>query len=394
MQRLFGKFGHAGLPGQRVSFDPVFEWIFLLPPVYLEDCPVKTRFSAPFYTFFIQGCFHFSFSRLKNHKIILTFQFPYSFIQSFIHSKLFQDSLFIGGKHFTLDHAVVMGVLNITPDSFSDGGRFGEKLKSTGQKEKASVFEYDLDLVVEVARAMVKEGAEILDVGGESSGPGSVSVPAEEERNRVIPVIKRLECDIPEVNSGGVLISVDTCKTEVARSAIEAGASMVNDVTALRGGGEEMACLLAEKRVPVVLMYSKDPSARTTREPVDYTDVVDHILHFFEDRIAFAKAYGIVDEQIILDPGMGAFVSGKAEYSLKVLRYLFEFKRLGYPVLVGPSRKGFIGEASGGLPVSDRLEGSLACVAVCVMNGVRIIRVHDVKESVRVVRMVEAIVRS
>lgn len=293
---------------------------------------------------------------------------------------------------------LIMGILNVTPDSFSDGGKF-----------------VDVDLAVARALQMAKEGAEIIDIGGESSGPGSKDVSPEVELARVIPVVKKLIPILKERGLRGeigavggmagvsqqVFLSVDTYKAEVARQAIEAGADMINDVTALRGdfnpaGDSKMAAVLAKySNVPVVIMYSKDPTARTTRENVQYDDVIATVRKFLEERIKVGIAAGIARERFIIDPGMGAFVSMEPKYSLEILRRLREFgvasdlKNL--LILIGASRKGFIGDVFGGLPVAERLEGSLACAAIAAMNGASILRVHDVKETRRVIDMINAI---
>lgn len=268
---------------------------------------------------------------------------------------------------------LIMGVLNVTPDSFSDGGRF----KSPGDAIKA-------------AMKMVKEGADIIDVGGESTGPNSNDVSLEEELRRVIPVIKGLR------KKTKAWISIDTWKAEVARAAIEAGADMVNDVTALRGD-TLMAKTVAELKVPVVLMYSKDAGPRTSLEKKVYANVVGTIIAFLKQRLDYAKKSGIALDKCVIDPGMGAFLSSDAKYSLQVLKNLEKFKVLGRPLFVGASRKSFIGKVldlPGHSPAKDRLEGSLACAAVAVMNGANIIRVHDIKETRRVVNMVFAVMKA
>lgn len=243
-----------------------------------------------------------------------------------------------------------MGILNVTPDSFFDGNIFLQKKNALRH-----------------AGRMVKEGADIIDIGGESSGPGSENVSVEEELRRVIPVVKAVRKKFPELQ-----ISVDTYKAEVARRAIAAGATMINDVTALRGDAQ-MARVIAESGVPVVLMYSKDPTARTTRAKKRYKDVVKTIKDFLRARIAYAKFQGIRDSQIIIDPGMGVFVSGYPKYSFEILARLKEFQPLGYPILVGASRKGFLGGA-----LKDRLGASVVAHITAVQNGANIIRVHDV----------------
>lgn len=245
----------------------------------------------------------------------------------------------------------IMGILNVTPDSFSDGGQF-----------------FSVDAAAARALLMVREGADIIDVGGESSGPGSSDVSEEEELRRVIPVISLLRKSQP-----ALFISIDTYKAEVARLAIAAGASMVNDVTALRGD-PQMAHVIAQTGVPVVLMYSKDKTARTTRLKKCYRDVVKTVRGFLEERVTCALRAGIKREQIILDPGMGAFVSGEPRYSFEILERLEELKELGFPILVGVSRKSFLGGA-----VNERLAATLKANALAIKNGADILRVHDVK---------------
>lgn len=247
----------------------------------------------------------------------------------------------------------IMGILNVTPDSFSDGGKFVDLKKAIAQAKK-----------------MVEEGADIIDVGGESSGPGSVGVPLNEELKRVIPVIKAIK----NARWGRkIIVSVDTYKSEVARQAILAGAGMVNDVTALRGD-PKMAEVVAKSGVAVVLMYSKDKTARTTRSKKRYKDVVATVAEFLKKRAKFAMSRGIAGSRIVLDPGMGAFVSSEPKYSYEILRGLGEIKRLGYPVLVGTSRKSFLPG-----PISERLGPTVISSLVAIENGADMIRVHDVE---------------
>ena len=245
------------------------------------------------------------------------------------------------GRELVLEQAVVMGVLNVTPDSFSDGGRF-----------------CSADKAVSCAKEMFSDGAAIIDIGGESTGPGSQDVSLDEELARVIPVITAVRKELPDV-----FISIDTCKFAVAQKAIEAGADMINDVTA---GRNDMQIL--DMNVPIVLMYSKDDTPRTTKENVQYDDVMRTIVTFLEGRIAVAKS-----KQIIVDPGMGAFVSGDPKYSFEILKKLAELKSLGLPILVGASRKSFLGGE-----VSDRLESSTSAAVLAVNNGAKIIRAHNV----------------
>lgn len=263
------------------------------------------------------------------------------------------------GLTLDFDRPRIMGVLNVTPDSFSDGGEF-----------------IDPNKAVLRALQMMKESADILDIGGESTGPGSRDVSVDEEWVRVMPVLRSLTAH-SDFLQGLPWVSLDTYKAEVARRALNFGIHMVNDVTALRGD-PDMARFIAETGLAVVLMYSKDPTARTTLEEVHYEDVVQHIMDFFQERLEYAFSQGIRREQIILDPGMGAFLSADPRYSIDVLKRLNEFHSLGFPLLVGASRKGFIGKILGGVGHSDRLEGSLACAAQAVSQGVHILRVHDV----------------
>ncbi|MGQ9582947.1 MAG: dihydropteroate synthase [Thermoplasmatota archaeon] len=259
----------------------------------------------------------------------------------------------------------IMGVLNVTPDSFSDGGRF-----------------LDPERAVERGVRMAEEGADIIDVGGESTRPGAPPVPASVEMRRVLPVVRALAQKVR------VPISVDTVKPEVARAALEAGAGMINDVSGLRR--REMAALAASSGAPVVLMHMRGTPRTMQLDPV-YGDVVGEIHRFFRRRMELAAGEGIDTERVILDPGIGF---GKTvEHNLELLARLGEFRGLGRPLLVGVSRKSFLGKLLD-LPVGERLEGSLAAAVAAVLNGATIIRAHDVRESVRAVRVADAILRA
>jgi dihydropteroate synthase len=273
------------------------------------------------------------------------------------------------GKRLSLEKPLIVGILNVTPDSFSDGGRFHSR-------EEA----------VERALEMVRQGADIIDIGGESTGPGSKDVSLDEELSRVMPVIQALR------KQTEAWISVDTYKAVVASRALDAGADMINDVTALRGD-PEMTQILKGYDVPVVLMYAKDPTPRTTREAVAYDDVVATVKKFLQERMAFAEQAGIARKRLVLDPGMGAFISTDPKYSLQLLSRLEQLLELGQALVVGPSRKSFIGQVLD-VPLNRRLEGSLAACAVAVMKGASILRVHDVQETRRTVDMVRAIMTS
>jgi len=246
-----------------------------------------------------------------------------------------------------------VGIINVTPDSFSDGGRF---LEQGGSGD-----------FLNVAREMILDGASVLDVGGESTGPGSLDVPVEEELRRVIPVILRLRAEFPNI-----LISIDTWKSEVASHAILAGANMINDVTAGRGDAK-MFEVVARAGVPIVLMYSKQNSPRTNREIVEYEDVMLTIKNFLKERISCARTAGI--EKIIVDPGMGAFVSGDGKYSFEIIDRILELRELDCPILVGTSRKGFLGAT-----VEER--EAMTLWSTTVLRGkVDYLRVHDVYEN-------------
>ncbi|HVE75522.1 MAG TPA: dihydropteroate synthase [Actinomycetota bacterium] len=260
------------------------------------------------------------------------------------------------------DRVHVMGVVNVTPDSFSDGGRF-------------------LDHSAAIAHAMtlVDDGADIVDIGGESTRPGAESVTAEEELARVLPVIK-------QVASEGAAVSVDTTKAEVAAAALDAGAAIVNDVSAFRFD-PKIAAVAAEAKAGVVLMHMKG-EPRTMQKDPHYDDVVAEVRKELLDQADKALASGIGREAIALDPGFGF---GKTrEHNLQLLRWNTTLVDDGYPVVVGPSRKSFIGLTLD-LPVEERVEGTAAVVAWLVATGAHVVRVHDVKEMVRVVRMTEAI---
>ena len=268
-----------------------------------------------------------------------------------------------GGGRLPTSRPHIMGVLNVTPDSFSDGGKHAAP-------EEAIAHGIN----------MIQEGAEIIDVGGESTRPFSRSVTEEVELRRIMPVIKGL-MKVMEEKALKALISVDTRKPAVAKRALEAGAEMLNDINALRSEG--MAEVVADYKVPVVLMHMKGTPKNMQVDPI-YDDVVGEILAFLRERIEFALESGIKQERIIVDPGIGF---GKTtEHNLIIMNRLREFTSLGQPVLVGPSNKSFIGNILN-LPVEDRLEGTLATVALSVWNDASIIRAHDVKAVKRAVDM-------
>jgi len=267
----------------------------------------------------------------------------------------------------------IMGILNVTPDSFSDGGEF-----------------FSVERAVNHAIEMEKEGADIIDIGGESTRPGAANVHMNVEKNRVLPVIEQL------VGKLHIPISIDTYKAEVAEKALDIGASMVNDVTALKGD-KNLSDILIEYDVPVCLMHMKG-NPRDMQVNPEYDDVVREIYEFLKERTEYALFCGIKKGNIIVDPGIGfGKRTGRGiEDNCIILKRLSELKALGYPILVGTSRKTFIGNVCGGnkpLPVNERLEGSLAAACVAILNGADIIRVHDVKETRRCVDLIDRVIR-
>ena len=268
-------------------------------------------------------------------------------------------------RQMILSRAHIMGVVNVTPDSFSDGGKF-----------------YEQDIAIKHALRLAEEGADIIDVGGESSRPGSSSVPADEEWRRVEPVIKALEreTDVP--------ISIDTMKPEVAWKAIEAGAIMVNDVSGLRN--KEMVELVAREHVAVTIMHMLGEPKTMQENPV-YRDVVKEVREYLRGQMQVAMDAGIAKDSIVIDPGIGF---GKTvEHNLELINHVSDFTELGRPVLIGASRKSFIG-AIARADVTDRLEGSLAAAVMAVVRGARILRVHDVKQTLRALKVAEAILKA
>jgi len=267
-----------------------------------------------------------------------------------------------GGRALDLSRTAVMGILNITPDSFSDGGVFMEPRKA-----------------IDHAAAMAEQGADIIDIGGESTRPGAEAVGIQQELDRVLPVLEALSpnLDIP--------ISIDTSKPEVMRAARAAGAGFINDVYALREDGALDAA--ADAGLPVCLMHMQG-EPRTMQQHPRYGDVVVEVREFLQQRIQAATKAGISRDKIIVDPGFGF---GKTlEHNLELLRNLSSFKSLGVPMLAGLSRKSMIGMALG-LPVEQRLNASIALVLIAVGPGARIVRVHDVRETVEALRMYEKV---
>ena len=249
-----------------------------------------------------------------------------------------------------------MGILNITPDSFSDGGKY-----------------YNLDNAVEYALELVKQGADIIDVGGESTRPGAKAISLDDEINRVVPVIK----SIRSVSS--IPISIDTYKSEVAQIALDSGANIINDISGLKFDSK-MIDVVKEHNVPIVIMHIKGTPLNMQINPY-YDNIIDEIKSYFEKRINLCLDYGIPKTHIILDPGIG--FGKQLNDNFTIIKELNTFIELGYPILIGPSRKSFIGLTLD-LPVNDRLEGTAAAITASIMNGAHIVRVHDVLEMKRV----------
>jgi len=259
---------------------------------------------------------------------------------------------------------LVMGIVNVTPDSFSDGGKF-----------------FSPEVAISHASKLITQGADIIDIGGESTRPGAEQVSESEELKRVIPVIEKIRTDNPTI-----LISIDTTKASVAKHAVEAGADIINDVSGL-SFDNNMIGIVESFNIPVVIMHMKGNPQNMQLNP-KYKDIVNEILDFFKMKINIAIQSGINRSMIILDPGIGF---GKTvEHNFELLSRLNEFNVLELPIMIGPSRKSFIGITLD-LPPEDRVEGTAAAVSAGVMNGASIVRVHDVKSMKRVVRIIEKV---
>lgn len=256
---------------------------------------------------------------------------------------------------------LVMGILNVTPDSFSDGGKYNNSQKAIDRASK-----------------MEDEGADIIDIGGESTRPGAEQVDIEEELNRVIPVIEGVR------QNSNIIISIDTYKSVVADKAISAGANIINDVSGLRFDNN-MAHIASEAKVPIIVMHMLG-NPQNMQDVPSYSNLMEELITFFKERVEVLISNGINTKNIILDPGIGF---GKTvEHNFTIIRELNRIVDLGFPVLIGPSRKSFIGNTLN-LPPEDRIEGTAAAVTAAIMNGSRIVRVHDVKEMLRVVKVTE-----
>jgi dihydropteroate synthase len=287
----------------------------------------------------------------------------------------------------------VMGILNVTLDSFSGDGILANQELATyrEQSEKQIPIDLVVNAALQQARRYIKAGVDILDVGGESTRPGSRPLAAEEEMERVLPVIGALAGEFD------VLISVDSYKSQVTEAALKAGANMINDVWGLRAD-QNLATVAARYKVPVILMHNRSSWAHAEiREGLggryvgmEYENLLEDVKRELMDSVELAHQAGVIDEHIILDPGIGF---GKTvEQNLELIDRLGEIRALGYPVLLGPSRKSFIGYTLD-LPTEERIEGTAAAVAVGIARGADVIRVHDVEYMVRVAKMTDAIVR-
>jgi len=283
-------------------------------------------------------------------------------------------TLKISNKIFDLDKkTLIMGILNVTPDSFSDGSSFST-----------------VDDAVKHAIQIQEDGADIIDIGGESTRPGALSISASQELDRVVPVIQKLvkKIDIP--------LSIDTYKSEVAKKTLDLGVGMVNDITALKGD-KKLVNIVASYNVPVCLMHMKGNPRDMQKNPV-YNDIMSEITSFLKERAEYAIFNDVKKENIIIDPGIGfGKRTGRGiEDNCEILKRLSELKSLKYPILIGASRKTFIGNICGGekpLPHQDRLEGSLAAAITAVLNGADILRVHDVRQTKRCIDLIDCIIR-
>jgi len=279
----------------------------------------------------------------------------------------------IGNKTFDLSKkTLIMGILNVTPDSFSDGGKYES-----------------FDDAVKQAKKMIEQGADIIDIGGVSTRPGSIPISQEEEINRVIPIIDALSSET------STPISIDTSQAMVAKLAIDHGAVLINDVSALQAD-KKLVEIVSDYQVPICLMHMKGKPIDMQIDP-SYDEVIIEIIHFFQKRVHYALEHKIKKHQIILDPGIGfgKRTGNGVEDNCVILNRLNELLSLGYPLMVGASRKTFIGNICGQdnmLPPTDRLEGSLAAACVAVLHGANILRVHDVKETKRCLNLIECVI--
>ncbi len=278
------------------------------------------------------------------------------------------------GKYLSLgERTEIMGILNITPDSFSDGGKYYK----------------NLDKAIKRADQMLKDGARIIDVGGESTRPGAKPVPENEELDRVVPVIEKLRKELGD----NFFISVDTYKAKVAEEAIKAGADIVNDISGM-SFDPDMASVVAKYDVPVIVNHIKGKPENMQQDPY-YNDVVEEVIQFLENQINYGLEKGIRKDRFIIDPGIG--FGKKVEHNVELIKRLKELKILGVPILVGISRKSFIGSilknflGKSEYSPNERLNGTLAATAIAVLNGAHIVRTHDVKETAEFLTVLDTI---
>lgn len=265
--------------------------------------------------------------------------------------------------HTSNTSTLIMGILNVTTDSFSDGGQFINR-----------------DIAVNHAIDMVKSGADIIDIGGESTRPGAEPVSLGDELDRVIPIIEGIR------SNSNVCISIDTYKANIAEKALAAGADMVNDISGMQFD-KKMVKVIKEKKVPVIIMHIKGIPRNMQQNP-QYENLMEEIVAYFQERVEFCHEHGIKNENIILDPGIG--FGKRLQDNFELIRELKQISDLGFPVLSGPSRKSFIGLTLD-LPVDERVEGTAAAVTASILNGSKIVRVHDVKEMKRVATIADTI---
>jgi len=274
--------------------------------------------------------------------------------------------LYLRNRFLELEEPVVMGILNVTPDSFSNGGDFfknGDALKQAEQ--------------------MVNDGVVIVDVGGESTRPGAKKISVDEEIDRVLPVVERIKAEF------GVIVSVDTYKDRVARAAVmEAGADIVNDISAL-AFSEHMAETVAQLEVPIILMHIKGTPENMQKEPY-YVDVIAELKQYFHNRIDYAYSRGVKKEKIIIDPGIG--FGKRVEDNIEIVKRLKEFKEFDLPIMMGLSRKSFLGKIAGEKSPKAREVETITADVIAILNGVNIIRVHNVKNAVKSIKILKKLV--
>ena len=258
---------------------------------------------------------------------------------------------------------LIMGILNLTPDSFSDGGQFNSIQKA-----------------LDHTMSMIEAGADIIDIGGESTRPGSKPISFVEEIERTIPVIEEIR------KISDCTISIDSYKSEVVEAALNVNANIVNDISGLTYDNK-MAKLISDKKSPLILMHMKGKPLDMQKNPI-YDDLISEICNFFSNQISFANSVGIDSSKIILDPGIG--FGKRIEDNFEIIRELKQIRAMGFPVLIGPSRKSFIGDTLN-LPTDDRIEGTMATITAGLLNGANIVRVHDINETLRTVSIAERI---